>query len=156
MHARALALSLATFAALGCGGCEQAKDLLASPPHPSAQLAVRPTEAPTEMLQLVVEGERELGPIARSLGTTVEDLISDNALAPGQRLRDGQRLQVRSSRPELDAYLERRDARRRARLERAEATRAAALAAKTERGARRKRANKARAKRKRAGKPANH
>lgn len=90
-------------------GCDQVRGVLDHPTlAPVERIAVRPSAPPKKTLDLVVAGEREIGPLARRLGTTVEDIVLDNAIVPGTPLQDGQVLRVRSSRVALDRYLERR------------------------------------------------
>ncbi len=110
-------------------GCDDMREILKHPTlQPSHTVAVRPSAPPTELLEVVIAGEREVGPLARSLHTTVEDLVRDNGLVAGTPLHDQQVLRVRASRQDLDRYVLRR-AERAERRARAQAERAAKRAA---------------------------
>lgn len=135
----ALTMLLAT---LACG-CDEVRGVLEHPTlRPHARPAVLPTAPPREQLTLVVAGERELGPLARNLGTTVEELVRDNALVPAKPLSDGQVLRVRSSRVALDGYLSRRAERAALRAEREAKAEAAKAAGKQPKRKRRRKSRR--------------
>ena len=149
MNARSILCCLVVAAGIASSGCDDVRRLVPpAQPMPAARMSVHTFAAQTEMLELPVDGERQLGPMARRLGTTVEDLVRDNHLTPGQPLQDGTKLKVRATRPALTGYVEYRLERKRARLARIEAKAAKRAAVVAEKEARKRRVLETRAKRK--------